>query len=139
MGLDMYLRKYGKDEKVLDCVSANDDCSICNGCIVEEVYWRKANHIHNWFVENVQNGVDDCGSYEVTIEKLTELRDICNQVINDNSLAGKLLPTTSGFFFGSDEYDEYYFDDTERTKTALDEVIKEYNNSKCKYVYHSSW
>ncbi|MGL4453845.1 MAG: hypothetical protein ACRCXT_14135 [Paraclostridium sp.] len=42
-------------------------------------------------------------------------------------------------FFGGTEYDEDYFYDIEKTKTALDEVIKEYNNSKCKYVYHSSW
>ena len=23
-------------------------------------YWRKQNAIHNWFVENVQDGIDDC-------------------------------------------------------------------------------
>ena len=23
-------------------------------------YWRKANHIHRWFVENVQGGEDEC-------------------------------------------------------------------------------
>ena len=23
--------------------------------------WRKANAIHKWFVDNVQDGVDDCG------------------------------------------------------------------------------
>ena len=29
----------------------------------EEVgYWRKANAIHGWFVRNVQNGKDDCGT-----------------------------------------------------------------------------
>ena len=26
----------------------------------EVMYWRKANYIHNWFVENIQNGSDDC-------------------------------------------------------------------------------
>ena len=29
--------------------------------IFEEVaYWLKANHIHNWFVQNLQDGVDEC-------------------------------------------------------------------------------
>lgn len=29
--------------------------------ITEEVgYWRKANAIHGWFVDNVQKGNDDC-------------------------------------------------------------------------------
>lgn len=49
---------------------------------VEVGYWRKANHIHNWFVENVQNGVDDCDSYVVSREKLQELYDTCNRAVN---------------------------------------------------------
>lgn len=43
--------------------------------------WRKANHIHFWFVENVQDNEDDCGYYEVTKEKLIELRDLCKKVL----------------------------------------------------------
>ena len=40
--------------------------------VVEEevMYWRKANHIHGWFVDNVQKGIDDCASYYVSDEKL---------------------------------------------------------------------
>lgn len=45
-------------------------------------YWRKANQIHNWFVQNVQDGEDDCGIYEVTQSKLIELRDTCQKVID---------------------------------------------------------
>jgi len=37
-------------------------------------YWRKANHIHSWFVENCQNGEDDCGNYYVSRENLEELK-----------------------------------------------------------------
>ena len=51
--------------------------------ISEEVaYWRKSNQIHSWFVENVQNGVDDCGEYYVSKEKLQELVDLCEKVIS---------------------------------------------------------
>ena len=39
-------------------------------------YWRKANQIHRWFVENVQEGEDDCKSYEVGIDKLKELHGL---------------------------------------------------------------
>ena len=49
-------------------------------------YWRKANHIHNWFVQNVQNGVDDCGIYEVKKYQLEELLRICNEVLNASKL-----------------------------------------------------
>lgn len=45
-------------------------------------YWRKANAIHKWFVENVQNGEDDCGQYEVSKEQLEELLDVCKEVLD---------------------------------------------------------
>lgn len=49
--------------------------------IFEDVgYWRKANAIHKWFVDNVQNGDDDCGCYEVNKEQLEELLDICKLI-----------------------------------------------------------
>lgn len=51
--------------------------------IIDQVgYWRKSNEIHNWFVENVQDGVDDCCYHdEVTRETLEELLDICKRVL----------------------------------------------------------
>ena len=50
--------------------------------------WRKANHIHKWFVDNVQDGEDDCGIYEVTKERFEKLRCICKEVL----AASKLVP-----------------------------------------------
>ena len=46
----------------------------------EIMYWRKANQIHNWFVINVQNKLDDCGNYEVTKEALETLLEQCKLV-----------------------------------------------------------
>ena len=43
-------------------------------------YWRKANAIHRWFVDNVQNENDDCGYYEVSKEEAQELLDICKTI-----------------------------------------------------------
>jgi hypothetical protein len=52
--------------------------------IIEQVgYWRKANQIHNWFVENIQDGIDDCDYHrEVTEEDLEELLDVCKRVLD---------------------------------------------------------
>ena len=52
------------------------------GHIMKQVgYWRKANQIHNWFVENIQDGIDDCEYHrEVTEEDLKELLSICEQI-----------------------------------------------------------
>lgn len=69
-------------------------------------YWRKANQIHKWFVNNVQDGEDDCMEYYVSIDQLKALKTICEQVLKDKSRAQELLPSQKGFFFGSEEYDE---------------------------------
>ena len=106
--------------------------------IVEEVaYWRKANQIHNWFVKNVQDGVDNCQNSYVSRDNLQELLDVCNQVIADNSLAETLLPTGSGFFFGSTEYDEWYFKDISNTIVYLTEILED--ESADEFEYYASW
>lgn len=57
-----------------------------NSIWAEVGYWRKSNQIHNWFVKNVQNGVDDCECYEVTEDDLQKLLMTCKKV---NRLAPK--------------------------------------------------
>ena len=105
----------------------------------EVAYWRKANHIHRWFVDNVQNGIDDCGEYKVTKEQLIQLRDECNQVLNNSSLAESLLPTFPGFFFGGTEYNDGYMYDLRNTVQIIDEILE--NKSYCldDLYYSSSW
>ena len=111
--------------------------------IEEEVgYWRKSNQIHNWFVKNVQNGIDDCGTYFVGEEQLEELLELCKRVIDNNELAEELLPSTSGFFFGSTEYDEWYFSELTNTVEIIESLLSERNERG--YIdgdiyYHSSW
>lgn len=48
--------------------------------------WRKANQIHKWFVDNVQDGNDDCGTYEVGVEQLKGLLGIVNKVLDSTRL-----------------------------------------------------
>ena len=74
------------------------------------MYWRKANAIHNWFVRELADEVDDCRPLELTVDRLRDLVKLCERVVDDNSKAEELLPTGEGFFFGGTEYDEYYFE-----------------------------
>jgi hypothetical protein len=111
--------------------------------VVEEVgYWRKFNALHRWFVENIQNGVDDCREYYVDateIQKLLEtLKEVSakrNEVVQNELVADKLLPTARGFFFGDVSYDEYYYDEVDRTIKLFEELLKEEGD----YYYQSSW
>ena len=69
------------------------------GHVMEQVgYWRKANQIHNWFVENIQDGEDDCDYHrEVTKEDLKELLDICYK-IKDIAIMGS-APVINGYSY----------------------------------------
>jgi len=99
-------------------------------------YWRKVNSVHNWFVEICGGGVDECQPMYVNRQHLEELREICKQVLADHSLAEELLPTSAGFFFGSTDFDEYYFKDLEYTVKVIDRCLK----SKFDYFeYQASW
>lgn len=52
--------------------------------ISEDVaYWRKANAIHQWFVDNVQGGHDDCGMYEVKKYQLETLKNKCQLILEN--------------------------------------------------------
>jgi len=105
--------------------------------ITEEIgYWRKANAIHAWFVENVQDGDDNCNGHYVDKEDLQDLLDIVNAVLEDHSKAGDLLPTQPGFFFGSTEYDEWYYGDLKLTKEILLEALTEQGGD---LYYNASW
>lgn len=124
MGLDMYL--YRKSLQVQE-----EDKEIA--------YWRKANAIHKWFVDNCENGYDSNGKKApVSFEQVKQLLKITNAILKDRSKANELLPTQSGFFFGSEDYDDWYFKQLRYTQKILRELKKkgEYGGI---YYYQSSW
>lgn len=152
MGLDMYLYKknyiwsgeWVKPEvkqEVIVKTGGEIDAKIKPErvkYVVEEVgYWRKANQIHRWFVENVQKGEDDCGNYWVSREKLEHLLDVCKLVKADQNKAEELLPSLGGFFFGGTEYDEWYFNDIDNTIQILEDVLSDEDADD--FEYSSSW
>jgi len=102
-------------------------------------YWRKANAIHDWFVNNVQDGEDNCREYRVTLEQLRELRGLCEQILADQSLAPDLLPTQAGFFFGGIDYDDWYLDNIRHTNGVLDNILTSDNADEYSFYYQSSW
>lgn len=149
MGLDMYLtgkrylwRSKENDQKTADAI---DQLDIGNngmrikGVECEAMYWRKANAIHGWFVDNVQDGEDDCKEYEVRADQLEELVDACKKALADRENAAKILPPTSGFFFGSNDLDEWYWDCLENTVEGLSKVLANPDLKDWDFFYQSSW
>lgn len=126
MGLDMYLTCVKEIE--------TNEGEIKNQ--FKELYWRKVNHIHNWFVSNIQLGYDDCEEYEVKNYELLDLRDECAYVLEHPEEAQNVLPTVGGFFFGGTDYGDWYWEETEKTMREIDEALEE---GYTKFYYTSSW
>ncbi len=150
MGLDMYLtaRRFFWD------LEGNPDHELARkiealvpegaGLRAKEVrfeaaYWRKANAIHAWFVANCQDGVDECQETYVELEKLQELMATVDKVLENNDLAGELLPTRSGFFFGGTEFDEWYFRGLRYTSERLHLLLENERYKGMDFYYQSSW
>ena len=156
MGLDMYLKAstyvhkqdYVDGEPVVtqkfkDTLAAFPELNTGDiyGFEVSRVvmYWRKANAIHNWFVENIQDGVDNCGEYAVPRTSLEELRTEIKATLNNKDKAAELLPNVSGFFFGSQEYDEWYFADLQDTLSFLNDALDTDRFKGYDFYYQASW
>jgi len=119
MGLDMWL--YEKE-------------------VTEVAYWRKSNAIHGWFVDTINDGVDDCTPIEVRKQDIILLRDLCESLIKtkDAELAAEILPPTAGFFFGNDEIDEDYWLDIQETIDKLNTIIDQ-STEDAVFEYQASW
>lgn len=160
MGLDQYLeaRKYvagyshrpideqNEYEETLNAVGLSradlsPEASPFATLNVSVAYWRKANQIHRWFIDNhAPEGVDDCRPFGVSRDDLLELVSLCKQVRDDNSKAGELLPVSEGgFFFGSYEYDEWYFKDVENTIEQLELILNNPKFMDYDFFYQASW
>lgn len=150
MGLDMYLSadKYVSEyrnsvdqlHEILEAVDVDKSvlCPVSQSITVQITvgYWRKANQIHSWFIQNCADGKDDCQPVYVPAQQLEELRDLCKRVLADHSLAEELLAPEVGFFFGSQELDDYYFEGLKDTVKILDKAL---SIEDVDYTYRASW
>ena len=155
MGLDMYLHaelhlsgysfeedhereKYKSVVNAIEATAIADLNSPTANITVTAMYWRKVNAVHNWFVENVPEGEDNCERVWVSRDQLKALRDLCVEVVKDNDKAEELLPTTEGFFFGGTDYDSYYFDSLKDTASRLT-ILLNTTPEGWEFYYRSSW
>lgn len=165
MGLDMYLHakklvsgsKWETDEKVkanfevlkkmFPELKVSEDSSFFEVSATVG-YWRKANAIHNWFVNNCQDGEDDCKEYYVSKERLQELQDLCRKELaikdvvepegGSDEFGFERLEPTSGFFFGETNRDEWYYKDIQKTIDLISNLLMSKDTS-ISYYYQSSW
>ena len=155
MGLDMYLSatihtvdrewatpkevKLNKGVRKL-CPEMFDSGNLGTVEIAFEVgYWRKANAIHKWFVETCQDGDDNCKKHPVSRDDLKVLKIECELILNAKTpeMAEEKLPVGEGFFFGSYEYDEWYWGAIEETIEIINKCLE--LSEEWSFEYQSSW
>jgi hypothetical protein len=150
MGLDMYLyatlytSKYSRTttfrklKKMFPEVKLDKDFPAIS-VEFKIGYWRKANAIHNWFVNQERNKLDDCKPISVSKEQLKVLRGLCEKVLKSKKkgVAKLCLPTQSGFFFGTTDYDSWYFKDLQNTIEIIDDALKLPDDYG--FYYQASW
>jgi len=103
-------------------------------------YWRKFNALHNYIVEHFADGNDDCRPVYIGYNELELLRNVCKDVLDNHDLASELLPTQDGFFFGSTEYDEWYFENLEYSLDLFNKLLEFCNKNPSTDIYYkASW
>lgn len=99
-----------------------------------DAYFRKVNFVYQFFSDKL---VDECCF--VTKSDLEDMIDRCDKVLKNHELAEELLPTRSGFFFGSTEYDDWYFKDVEDVRSQFKKLLKGFNEDTDVIYVVMSW
>ena len=100
----------------------------------ESEYNKIMSEIEKDFFGFVENNTDSClddyrgKSYYIELDEFTK-----------QNLLGNILPTTSGFFFGSTEYDEWYFKDVEDVRNKFSKLLDEIDWSNETLYMHCWW
>ena len=118
------------EEKIADIVKRSYTPSIA--------YWRKVNFIYAYFDNR---GLLDHDSECAWVEK-EDLEDIiskCDKVLEekDDGVSDDLLPTQGGFFFGSTDYDKWYYADVKDTRKQLKKVLRGLKDDEQCYICFS--
>ena len=124
MGLDMYMNRRLKTD--------------VNGRYKQEVaYWRKANQVRQWLVDHTDLcSNDNCEIIPVTKDILEQLIKDCEEVIAHPQRAEEIMPTSAGFFFGSYDYDEWYFEQIQDTIRQIKSILEttDFDNEVIEYT-----
>ena len=99
-----------------------------------DVYFRKVNFVYGYLQDKLED--EQCF---VDREDIEGLISRCDSVLADRSLAETLLPTTPGFFFGSLDYDNWYFHDVRDCRRQMKRLLKRYNEDTDVMYFVMSW
>ena len=100
-----------------------------------DAYFRKVNFLFKYY-EDRGKMYDQCYAF-TDADDIDDIIDKCEQVLKDHSLAAYLLPTQDGFFFGSTDYDDWYFSDVKDCLKQMKKYRKLLKDGVTGYVIFS--
>lgn len=144
MGLDQTIRRVrDHDSEEIDAME-----STIPG---DSYYMRKHNHIQQWIEDNV-GFPENCENTYMTLEELQNLvRDLKavakaynTSLEKGEKVAKEKMPTSTGFFFGDTQYDDYYLNkikhDIENLEAMLDKAENDAaKGENVKFAYWCWW
>lgn len=141
MGLDMFLYTYpkGLEENIKKIESlSNEERNKVWDEVFEVAYWRKCNFLHKYLCDNGEEITSEI-IYLIPRKVLYDFLEKTVKVVKrkNTRFSSKTLPTCSGFFYGSTEYDENYYDQGYDAILKITEILK--NSDDEKFLYYASW
>ena len=136
MGLDINVTKIAKS-----MVKTNTNSWECYEKLIDELndidcenfeflaYFRKVNFLFEFFSGSLN---EDETTAVITRGEMEELIDKCEFVLNNRDKASEILPTCDGFFFGSLDYDDYYFESVAKVLLSFQVILENYSDD---YLY----
>lgn len=102
-------------------------------------YFRKFNALHKYIVDNFADGNDDCKPVWLGKGYCEQILEVLKSVTEEN--AAEVLPTGSGCFFGSTEYDDWYFEDVKDAIELFEHIVSLLSTEHCiwEIYYEASW
>ena len=100
----------------------------------EVAYFRKVNFLIPFFGYE-----ENCSNIEIDKYQVEDLIEACKEVLANHDKASFLLPTQEGFFFGSTDYDDWYFDDVQNVKEKFEEVLADFDMDEDILIMHCWW
>lgn len=117
MGLDIYFWTVKRGRSRNKDINRKSEIKKIEKNTEDVIYvgdFRKVNFLMSFF-----NYTGNCEYIEIRKEQVEELIQNCEDVLfwRGKTISEKLLETTPGFFFGSTDYDEYYY---QKVQNVLD-------------------
>ena len=100
----------------------------------EVAYFRKVNFLIPFFGYE-----ENCSNIEIDKYQVEDLIEACKEVLANHDKASFLLPTQEGFFFGSTDYDDWYFDDVQNVKEKFEEILADFDRDEDILLMHCWW